>query len=323
MNRKHVISIAMATYNGARYLEGQLDSFAIQRRRPDELVICDDGSSDQTLRIAREFADRVEFPVRIISNPERLGYNRNFAKAIGACSGDFIFVSDQDDEWYREKIDTVLSAFEGDASLLAVTNDQEIVRGDGAGTGVTVLQNVRRLGYADLLYGPGCCTALRRSALRLLDPFPGEDVPYDHWINIIPALLGGRLLIERPLQNYRRHDNNTSGSIFAKERAAALSLAQGNNRAATIAAYEKKVRETDTIIGRLVDRRDEIDALGLGGDYQTGLHTLTAERDGYAARRRCLQQTRLARIPTIVRMLRSGIYTQFQGYKSAVKDLVG
>lgn len=316
------LSIAMATYNGAAYLERQLDSFAAQQQMPDELVICDDGSTDATVAIVNAFAERAPFEVRLHANPTRLGYNRNFEGAIRRCTGDIIFISDQDDEWYPPKLKVVAAEFAASPSTFTVVNDQDIVREDGSATGATVLQNLRRLGYSDLTFGPGCCTAIRREILSLLDPFPGDDVPYDHWIVFIPAVLGAKKLLDQRLQNYRRHGSNTSGSVFALERPRATTLALGNDKASTMTAYEQKVRELTIFMDRLIDRRCAVDELGLSGKYEHALQTIGTARQAYLERLDCLKQGRIGRIPAIVKMLRSGTYDQFLGYKSAVKDLV-
>jgi glycosyltransferase involved in cell wall biosynthesis len=316
------ISIAMASYNGAAYISRQLDSIANQRVLPDELVVCDDHSTDNTVAIVEEFAAGAKFQVRVVRNAERLGYNRNFAKAIGLCHGEIIFVSDQDDEWYSDKLAVVSTLLVVHPRVLAVTNDQAIVRADGSASGATVLQNVRRLGYSDLLYGPGCCTAFRRSMLNILDPFPGNEVPYDHWLNIIPALLGARLVHDQPLQSYRRHGANTSGAAFALERPTGWTLAARGDLEATRKAYAEKIRSIDTILVRLTNRGRAVEQLGLGDQLPSARRALERERDGYAARLECLSRGRIARMPLILRNLRAGGYRQFQGYRSAVKDLV-
>jgi glycosyltransferase involved in cell wall biosynthesis len=125
----------MATYNGGAFISRQLNSFSMQERRPDELIVCDDGSTDDTREQIEAFAARAGFHVRLVRNEQRLGYNRNFAKAIGLCSGDLIFISDQDDEWYPGKLKAVASAFAADPRLAAVTNDQDIVDRDGLPAG--------------------------------------------------------------------------------------------------------------------------------------------------------------------------------------------
>ena len=91
------LSVSMCTYNGARFLREQLESIASQIRLPDELVVCDDGSTDATLAILTEYAKAVRFPVRIQCNTSRLGPAKNFEQAISLCKGEIIVLSDQDD----------------------------------------------------------------------------------------------------------------------------------------------------------------------------------------------------------------------------------
>lgn len=98
------ISVAMCTYNGSAFLQEQLDSIAAQTRLPDELVICDDGSSDSTVDIVERFAHGVSFRVQLFRNPQNLGSTRNFEQAMRLCTGDLIALSDQDDVWMPEKL---------------------------------------------------------------------------------------------------------------------------------------------------------------------------------------------------------------------------
>ena len=85
------ISIALCTYNGAKFLQEQLDSIAFQTRIPDEMIICDDQSKDSTLEILKNFVSKASFPVRLFLNEKNLGSTKNFGKAIGLCTGDIIF----------------------------------------------------------------------------------------------------------------------------------------------------------------------------------------------------------------------------------------
>ncbi|HEV2835287.1 MAG TPA: glycosyltransferase, partial [Pyrinomonadaceae bacterium] len=98
------LSIALGTYNGAVYLKEQLESIAAQTRTPDELVISDDQSTDDTLRLIEEFAATAGFPVPLSVNESNLGTAKNFEKAISLCRGDVILLSDQDDVWHSDKL---------------------------------------------------------------------------------------------------------------------------------------------------------------------------------------------------------------------------
>ena len=96
-------SIALATYNGERYLQEQLNSFLHQTRLPDEIIACDDCSTDRTMDILESFAISALFAVYIYRNAINLGYTKNFERAISLCSGDVIFLSDQDDVWFPKR----------------------------------------------------------------------------------------------------------------------------------------------------------------------------------------------------------------------------
>src|SRR6516164_2136009 len=93
------ISVAMATYNGERFLEEQLNCLTRQMLLPFELVVCDDGSTDGTLDILHRFAQSAPFPVWIYENQTKLGFGFNFLQAIGRSTGELVALSDQDDVW--------------------------------------------------------------------------------------------------------------------------------------------------------------------------------------------------------------------------------
>ena len=125
MNRK--ISIALCTYNGARYLSPQLESYLAQTYPPDEVVVCDDCSIDETVSALDEFARRAHFPTRIHVNKQNIGSTKNFENVISRCSGDIIFLSDQDDVWAPNKIERVVGEFDNDYDVGMVFSDAELV----------------------------------------------------------------------------------------------------------------------------------------------------------------------------------------------------
>lgn len=314
------ISIAMTAYRAGRHCEEQLQSFARQTRLPDELVISDDGTAADTADIVARFAGSVPFPVRYSRNQTRLGINRNFERAVSLATGDLVFMSDDDDGWFPDKLATVEAAFDAGPAILSVVNDQVIADADGTLTGRTVLQNVRRLGYGDEHYGTGACTAMRRSLVRLLLPFPGEIVPYDHWTNHLPFVLGVRHLIDRPLQFYRRHGGNATASLLADDKASVFEMAKttGDMRP----AYANRIAGIDLEIERLRTCEVELDAMGLGDASRRALGALAAERDDHEARIRALGVGRVVRPLVVARHLAAGKYARFQGWKSAAKDLL-
>lgn len=211
------ISIAMATYNGAAYLEEQLQSFLEQSRLPDELVVTDDASTDGTLDVIRAFAARAPFDVRWTRNDENLGYAANFSKALGHASGDLVFLSDQDDVWYRDKLARIVAEFTQRPEALLVINDADIVTASFERTGSTRIAQLRRGGYPLEKFVQGACTAVRREVLDRALPVPA-CYTHDSWLHAVCRLLDARVVLEEPLQAFRRHAGNASDSISSRTR---------------------------------------------------------------------------------------------------------
>ncbi|HUA36732.1 MAG TPA: glycosyltransferase, partial [Candidatus Binataceae bacterium] len=111
MSKETRISIAMAVCNGERFVREQLESFSRQTRLPDELIVSDDASTDDSIEIVRSFAATAPFTVRVLANQKNLGCSKNFERAIQACTGDLIFLSDWDDVWLPNKIAVMERAF--------------------------------------------------------------------------------------------------------------------------------------------------------------------------------------------------------------------
>src|SRR5208282_3322611 len=136
------VSVAMCTYNGSRFLTEQLRSIASQSHPPREMVVCDDGSTDDTVSLLRKFAEQRLFPIRIFCNEERLGPAKNFEKAISLCSGDIIVFSDQDDMWKSEKVAKLVDALDRNPDAVYAFSDAEMIEEDGAPLGHTMWEAV-------------------------------------------------------------------------------------------------------------------------------------------------------------------------------------
>lgn len=224
---KMKISVAMTTYNGASYLGEQLDSIFAQDRLPDELIVCDDRSSDATPDILREYAARAPFPMQVVVNEERLGSTKNFEKAIGLCSGELIALSDQDDVWRPHKLAVLEQAFEADPALGVVLTNADLINKDGAPLrgdlwsrcrltrGRQAVFNTSR--RYDLLLGlpvaTGATMAFRSSFRPLLLPIPTGSPTFihDRWIAIVIAAVAGLAIIPDKLIAYRLHPQQQLG----------------------------------------------------------------------------------------------------------------
>lgn len=219
------VSVALCTYNGAPFLQAQLDSIAAQSRLPDELVACDDGSTDATLDILATFSCRAPFPVRIERNPSNLGSTGNFARAIGLCTGALIATCDQDDVWMPEKIALSLAAFDEDPRRGLVFTDAEVVdeklqpRGyrlwESIQFGERERRLVRRNRAFDVLlrqWAVTGATMMFRTELRsLVLPIPGVWV-HDGWIAFLVGAVAPIGMVEVPTVLYRQHSRQQIGA---------------------------------------------------------------------------------------------------------------
>lgn len=207
-----LISVCMATYNGASYIRTQLSSILEQLGPSDELIIVDDGSEDQTIELIEQFADR---RIRLIRSQQNKGVIRTFERAIDEATGEILFLSDQDDIWYANKVKMVLQVFENDPAVTLVLSDAQIIDGQGK-----VIQNSFFLGRGKFRAGIlpnvvknkflGCTMAFKETMKSKILPFP-EFIPmHDMWIGIINEFYGKSHFIEQPLMGYRRHSRNVS-----------------------------------------------------------------------------------------------------------------
>ena len=120
---KNKVSVAMATYNGEKYIEEQIKSILSNLSSNDEVIISDDGSTDKTMEIINSFHDE---RIRVIDGPKK-GVIKNFENAIKNCNGDYIFLSDQDDIWCSKKVTTILNIFKNDSSTVLIVHDNKMI----------------------------------------------------------------------------------------------------------------------------------------------------------------------------------------------------
>ena len=318
----------MATYNGARYLKEQLDSFVAQTQLPDELIICDDASSDETVKILSAFAKQAPFNVHLQCNLENLGYAKNFSKALSLCTGDLVFLSDQDDVWFPDKIKTIVNLAEDDAVNQVFMNDAELTYGDLRPTGLTKLGQIRTAGLSERAFVMGCCAAIKSRLLKDALPIPGGYGAHDAWIIDMAYGLEKRRVIEKSLQYYRRHEDNVSSFVANRTRKINRAsylwhqiVSRFNND--SIDTLIHSLEKIDHLIDRLKQMRS-----GKDSDYVTTdkinerLSELVCTRAASTMRMEVLQKPRVRRIYPIAKMLIRGQYKYFLGTKSALGDFL-
>lgn len=211
-------SIAMATYNGGNYILEQLQSFEDQDYMPYELVICDDGSTDDTINIIKEFSKYSSFEVRLYENEENLGYAQNFAKAISLCKGEWIALSDHDDKWFVNKLSEIQSAIENDSKISLIIHDYILTDSNLVEKPLTKMERLIAAGEKPNNMISGCATVFHRSILNFILPVPSTGIAHDVWIhNFFNYIHNQKYVLDVPLMYYRRHGNNASASFESND----------------------------------------------------------------------------------------------------------
>lgn len=225
---KPTISVAMCTYNGERYLVEQLNSLLTQTCLPNELIICDDGSTDGTLKILENFQKNVLVKVIIYKNERPLGTTKNFEKAIGLCTGNYIFPCDQDDVWLPTKIEVLATFLTQNPSVEMVFSNAKLVDVELNDLNRTQWDVVRfkeiqqekwESGKAiHIMLGgnriTGCTTAIRAKLVEVSVPFP-TDIPqtiHDTWLAWVATVRQSIMPLDEALIQYRQHAAQQVGS---------------------------------------------------------------------------------------------------------------
>lgn len=317
------ISIAMATYNGAKYLQEQLDSFLAQTRLPDEIIICDDVSTDETANILLNFMHSAPFKVEIVRNECNLGYTKNFEKAISLCTGDIIFLSDQDDVWFSHKLKTIEDIFLLNSEILVVLNDQEITDEFLNPSGNTIFSNSYSLGFDASWLSAGCCTAFRLEYKNISLPFPVDLIAHDGWIHRLAAGLDVRKVVPDVLQYYRRHSSATSESMASstKKTNRLISIFRYGLRDVTF-GWRNEILISEYLIFLISNRFEDFERLNI---YAKAILLKSRENNRVKAleeRIMLLKLGRLKRFFGVLIFYKNGGYDLFSGWRSVVKDLI-
>lgn len=218
------VGVAMCIYNGARYLPEQLGSIANQTELPAAMVVLDDGSTDGSLELVQAWAQTVPFPVTVERNAQQLGVVRNFERATSLVSQDIVFLADQDDRWYPDKVRKFVDAFVRDPGIGLLHSDADLIDSAGAPMERLLLDTLlvssderslvaageawRVYAKRNLVTGASC--ALRRDVLDRATPFSMNWV-HDEWLAFVASLVSRVHLLDEPTMAYRLHGANTVG----------------------------------------------------------------------------------------------------------------
>jgi glycosyltransferase involved in cell wall biosynthesis len=320
----------MCTYNGADFLPSQLQSIMAQSRLPDELVVCDDASTDNTRILLEKFAAESPFPVSLNFNEHNLGFIKNFQKAIGLCRGEVIALCDQDDVWRSDKLQLIEEPFTRSPKVGLVFSDADVVDENlnplhrRMWDEVKFSAHKRKLvrsgrAFEVLITGwtaTGATLAFRSQFVNLILPIP-EDIAmiHDGWIALTVASVADVVIIDEPLIKYRQHSRQQVGAPLRAQAAVTAGVKgleaafQRRNDNASLHKILETLEERLTTHKNTYDSRN---ALSFIGNYSFHLNV-----------RANLPQRRLNRLPGILRELVTLRYHEYaNGFKSAAKDLV-
>lgn len=203
-----MVSVCMATRNGAAFIKAQLASILAQLTPQDEVIISDDCSGDDTLTVIRSFQDS---RIRLLESRPIKGITKNFEASIAASTGELIFLADQDDIWLKDRVDKMKQALQRYDLVMSdcriVDNDLQIrghsfYRQNKSGKGL--LKNLFKNSYM------GCCMAFRSNVKSRILPFPSDIPIHDVWIGLVAELYFKVHFMPEVLLLHRRHDSNAS-----------------------------------------------------------------------------------------------------------------
>ena len=208
-----MISIAMTTYNGEKYLREQLDSILNQTYKDFELIICDDCSTDSTVQIIKSYIDP---RIKLFINEKNLGFKKNFEKAIKLCTGDYIALSDQDDIWEKDHLKNLYDNI-NNANLICGNN--LLINAEGIATGIdffnshllnTKFYNSNYKIFLKILFSGGCFQGasmlMTKNFAHKYIPIPENIQAHDLWFSTIALLTESFVCTSKIVTKYRQHD---------------------------------------------------------------------------------------------------------------------
>lgn len=208
-----MISVCMATFNGGMFIREQLESILSQLPLDAEIIIADDGSTDDTLLVVESLN---ESRIRVLPAERHLGVIYNFERALRASKGEIVFLADQDDVWLPGKVEMCLAALNEadlvmhDAFLLGLSDAFESAWGrNGKLSDIRTYRNGVVANWWKNSF-TGCCMAFRRKVLDKALPFPKNLPMHDQWLGVVAEKYFKVSYVDEPLVDYRQHSSNAT-----------------------------------------------------------------------------------------------------------------
>jgi glycosyltransferase involved in cell wall biosynthesis len=329
------ISVVMTTRNGARYLQEQLQSIANQVRLPDELIVCDDASSDETREITSRLTASFPFVVKLYANQSRLGVVKNYEQALGYCSGDVIVLCDQDDLWRAEKLVRIEEVFSRAPKVGLLFSDAELMDQHGASvpgrlwqyTFKRNLQKQVRSGKAfealiQYHIVTGATMAFRACFRQMVLPIPSHiPLLHDGWIALIISAIADVAMVEEPLITYRLHSQQHSGIHPKRQTGGNDSLKDTSPLAMRSRYYAGEIEKLRSVHERLKAMLRDTDVRMLERELQRRIAYTEALISHFRVRAG-LPERKWSRKQIVLKELLAFRYHRYsKGFVSVVKDL--
>lgn len=328
-------SVAMCTYNGGQFLAEQLESLAGQTRHPDELIICDDSSRDDTLDIIREFSTVAPFPVRLTVNEKNLGSTKNFEQAISLCTGDLIALCDQDDVWLSEKLARTESLLASHPEVGAVFTDADMVDADLRPSGQRLWESIGfddrkqekvKAGQAlrlliDGNFATGATLAFRSKYRDLILPIPQlDECIHDAWIVLLISAVAQLGFIKQPQMLYRQHPGQQLG-IDPEDYAPIKATTGVTSASADLLSAVSRQTSFATEINKCRALRERLAECSERYDCRAAMAQVERKLTHFETRNN-MPRRKLGRLRQVLRELLTLRYHSYsRGFKSAAKDL--
>ncbi len=321
-NRMNV-SVALCTYNNTEFLSEQLKSILNQTVNLSEIVICDDASTDGTWQLILAWQQKYPEIIKAIRNNSNLGYTKNFEKAISLCTGDIIFLSDQDDVWYEYKVEKVLDVFLSNPECKMVVSDAAITDVKLNRCNTTLLSGRGILKYNtansfhqkyDRSFFYGCTMAIRGSLREYILPIP-KSWGHDNWIGFIAGIISHIQIISEPLMLYRNHEGGAGDNAKLEKWGGGILCRLSP---ATDDKYEQDWKSWNDMYNHLAVLNNKVNTLV----RDEALREVGARCKVASYRIELLKARYVVGIGKSVRLLMDGSYGEYlSGWRSFIKDV--
>lgn len=325
-----MISAAMALYNGERFLKDQILSMQNQTLRLDELVICNDASTDGSLEVIEQLRPKLSFDLVVLNNEKNMGLTFTLSRAFEAARGDYIFYTDQDDVWFNQKLEAVVYEFERNKRIQVITHNAVITDENLKPLGACLFDYaaLNKMGYATAAHG--FATAIRRDFIKYGLPIAQGYSP-DRFLSLLGTAFNVKLTLDKPLTFWRRHEKaatfescgESSGfwhEVLVKLKSNALNF----GRTRTTQWFNNR-RSRETAVISFCEKIYALEKLPawcesnlLNAFYKKALRAEAA----YKMRSRVLEKVGFERFKAVLSAYKRGAYKPFHSFQTAIDDLL-